>query len=96
MKILDRVKASIVRRLSLTSPEGWQSQGQTADAGEIVTESSVMALSAVWACANLLSGTVSSLPLMVYRTKKMQSKYFSSFWVEGIPILWWVALLLLE
>lgn len=68
MKIIDLVKASIVRRLSIASPEGWQSQGQTADAGEVVTESSVMALSAVWACANLLSGTISSLPLMVYRT----------------------------
>lgn len=67
MKLVERFKASIVRRLSIASPEGWQSQGQTADAGEIVTESSVMALSAVWACANLLSGTVSSLPLMVYR-----------------------------
>jgi phage portal protein BeeE len=27
-----------------------------------------MALSAVWACVNLISGTISSLPLMVYRT----------------------------
>jgi len=69
MSIVNRVKAAIVRRLSIASPEGWQSQGQTADAGEIVTESSIMALSAVWACANLLAGTVSSLPLMVYRTQ---------------------------
>jgi len=69
MNLVDRVKASIVRRLSIASPEGWRAQNQEADAGEIVTESSIMALSAVWACANLLAGTVSSLPLMVYRTR---------------------------
>ncbi|GGW24023.1 hypothetical protein [Arenibacter certesii] len=34
--------------------------------------------------------------VILYRTKKMQSKYFSSFWVEGIPILWWGVVLLLE
>lgn len=31
-------------------------------------ESSVLALSAAWACVNLLAGTIASLPLMVYRT----------------------------
>ncbi len=67
MGLVDRVKASIVRRLSIATPEGWQSEGQTADAGEVVTEASVMALSSVWACVNLLSGTVSSLPLTVYK-----------------------------
>lgn len=69
MKIIDRIKASITRRVTLTDPQSWQRADQVADAGELVTESSVMALSAVWACANLLSGTVSSLPLMVYRKK---------------------------
>ncbi|MFC0633284.1 phage portal protein [Brevundimonas balnearis] len=33
-----------------------------------VSESSVLALSAAWACVNLLAGTIASLPLMVYRT----------------------------
>ena len=41
--------------------------GGTSDAGETVTDNSSLALSAVWACVNLLSGTISSLPLMVYR-----------------------------
>lgn len=36
--------------------------------GEIVTDSTALALSTVWACVNLISGTISSLPLMVYRT----------------------------
>lgn len=38
------------------------------DAGEIVTDDTAMSLSAVWACVNLLAGTIASLPLMVYRT----------------------------
>lgn len=56
------------RSLTIREPDGWYPAGAGTDAGEIVTESSVMALSAVWACVNLLSGTISSLPLMVYRT----------------------------
>ena len=32
--------------------------------------SGVLALSAAWACVNLLAGTIASLPLMVYRTDK--------------------------
>ncbi|RAP39384.1 hypothetical protein BYZ73_20825, partial [Rhodovulum viride] len=36
-------------------------------AGEIVTAQSSMALSAVWACANLVAGTISSLPFEVHR-----------------------------
>lgn len=46
----------------------------TADPGDEgrerhVTEASVLGLSAAWACVNLLAGTISSLPLMVYRTR---------------------------
>ena len=67
MKLIDRFKAAIVRSLSLREPDGWRGGGRASDAGEIVTEGSVLALSAVWACTNLLSGTISSLPLMVYR-----------------------------
>lgn len=57
----------------------WLSEGRTServllsggnsDAGEAVTERTVLALSAVWACVNLLAGTVATLPLMVYRTR---------------------------
>jgi HK97 family phage portal protein len=43
-------------------------QGVTGDAGELVTPASAMGLSAVWACANLISGTISSLPLQVFNT----------------------------
>jgi HK97 family phage portal protein len=58
----------LVRALSPRQPDGWYSPGQIGDAGEPVTGQSAMALSAVWACVNLISGTISSLPLMVYRT----------------------------
>ncbi|VXB74426.1 UbiA prenyltransferase family protein [Maribacter litoralis] len=30
------------------------------------------------------------LVIVVYNTKKDQGKYFSSFWVEAIPLLWWL------
>lgn len=61
-------KADVVRPLSLTNTEGWY--GSAPDAGEIVTEGSALALSAVWACANLVSGTISSLPFQVFRTRE--------------------------
>ncbi|MGP3699200.1 phage portal protein [Rhodobacter sp. NSM] len=35
--------------------------------GEVVTPSSAMALSAVWACTNLVAGTIASLPFEVHR-----------------------------
>lgn len=67
MGLLSGVK-SIVRRFSLRNlPD--DIGGSRGDAGEVVTETSVLALSAVWGCVNLLSGTVASLPLMTYRTK---------------------------
>ncbi|MGB2759278.1 MAG: hypothetical protein WBC58_04915, partial [Maribacter stanieri] len=30
------------------------------------------------------------LMLMIFKTELNQKKYFSSFWVEAIPLLWWV------
>jgi HK97 family phage portal protein len=37
------------------------------DGSSSVTGASAMSLSAVWACTNLLAGTIASLPFMVYR-----------------------------
>ncbi|WP_406871613.1 phage portal protein [Aminobacter sp. P9b] len=70
MNLLRKMADGLIRVLSVRDKEGWVSDAQRGDAGETVTESSVMALSAVWSCVNLLSGTISSLPLMVYRTGK--------------------------
>ncbi|MDX0262902.1 phage portal protein [Sinorhizobium meliloti] len=67
MNIL-RKMAQAVRRLILRDAEGWYPDGNRSDAGEVVTEPGVLAISSVWACVNLLAGTIASLPLMVYRT----------------------------
>lgn len=41
--------------------------GAAGAGGEVVTPLSALSLSAVWACANLVSGTMASLPFEVYR-----------------------------
>jgi len=33
------------------------------------------------------------LALLIYATKGIQNRYFSSFWVEAVPIFWWGLLL---
>ena len=67
MRIVDHIKSAIVRRLTIREPDGWISEAQNSDSGEIVTFDSAMALSAVWACVKLLSGTIGTLPLSVYK-----------------------------
>lgn len=58
---------SVFRRpLSITDPEGWR-EPTLSYAGEYVSEDSALALSAVWASVNLLSGTQATLPIMVYQ-----------------------------
>lgn len=57
-------QADTVRSLTTTSPEGWT---EGVNAGVPVNETSILGLSAAWACVNLLAGTIASLPLMVYR-----------------------------
>lgn len=66
MKVLDRIKSAIVRRLDVREPDGWISNSMRGDAGEVVTDDTVLSLSAVWACVNLIAGTIASLPLVVY------------------------------
>jgi HK97 family phage portal protein len=43
-------------------------------AGVAVSETSVLALSAAWACVNLLAGTIGSLPLMVFKVNSAGDK----------------------
>ena len=61
--------AAIVRRtLSLLSPEGWKGVfTEPSTSGKTVTAQNALTLSTVWACTRLVAGTISSLPLMVYR-----------------------------
>lgn len=68
MSIVAKIKSAIVRRLTVREPEGWYPDSMRGDAGEIVTDDTALSLSAVWACVNLVAGTIASLPLMVYRT----------------------------
>ena len=63
-----RKMATFFRRLSLRTPDGWYPDGQRSDADEPITDQNILGISAVWACVNLLAGTIASLPLMVYRT----------------------------
>lgn len=60
-------KADPPKPLNLRNTDGWY--GPVPDAGEIVTEASSLAVSSVWACANLISGTISSLPFQVYQRR---------------------------
>lgn len=71
MSLRDLIKSAIVRRFSLSEPDLPMSMGHgsRSDAGEIVTDSSMLGLSAVWACTNLVAGTIATLPVMVYRAK---------------------------
>jgi HK97 family phage portal protein len=64
---MDRVKSFFVQRLDLSDHNGLPDLGRTSDAGETVNDKTALSLSAVWGCTNLLAGTISSLPLMVYR-----------------------------
>ena len=36
-----------------------------------------------------------TLGIIIFITKRNQSKYYASFWVEAIPIWWWVLMLVL-
>ncbi|WP_411838581.1 phage portal protein [Paracoccus sp. ME4] len=47
--------------------DGRSRGAQPGVAGVAVTDASAMGLDAVWACVNLISGTISSLPLQVFR-----------------------------
>lgn len=71
---LDRAKSDPARKLTVREPDGWYPDSMRGDAGEIVTDNTALSLSAVWACVNLLAGTIASLPLMVYRTDAQGSR----------------------
>lgn len=58
--------SDVIRVLNIEEPAGWSSERNYADVD--VGERSVLALSAAWACVNLLAGTTASLPLEVFRS----------------------------
>jgi len=44
--------------------------------------------------STILISTISLL--FLWGTEKEQSKYYCSFWVESIPIIWWIILIILQ
>jgi len=73
VNLLRKMTGLFRRSVSLTDPLGWRIE-PVSHAGERVTASSVLALSAAWGCVNLLAGTIGTLPLMVYRTDRLGSR----------------------
>lgn len=55
--------------LSLTSSEGW-AFSKINSAGQLVNESTVLSLSAAWACTKLISESIGTLPLHIYERGK--------------------------
>ena len=54
--------------LSLLSPSSWKGVFEAPSyTGKTITASNALTLSTVWACVRLVSGTISSLPFMVYK-----------------------------
>lgn len=67
-----RIKSSVLKWLgvpiSLTDGTFWQGfYGSDSYSGKVVSVNTALQLSTVWACVNLLSRTVSTLPLNIYR-----------------------------
>lgn len=68
---LQRKSASVMfQRLDGTIADRPQGAGLSGAAGELVTPRSSLGLSAVWACSNLISGTLSSLPFELTRASE--------------------------
>jgi len=61
--------------LSLLSPSAWKAAfAGTSSTGKTVNASNALTLSTVWACVRLVSGTISSLPFMVYQDGPSDSR----------------------
>ena len=58
---------AVVRNLAIREPDSAYYGRMAGDAGEVVSDETVLGLSTVWACVNLLAGTIASLPLVVYQ-----------------------------
>ncbi|KYP85623.1 phage portal protein [Erwinia aphidicola] len=73
-----RVKSAILDWLgvpiSLTNGDFWQEWIGTSSSGKTVTVDKAIKLSAVWACVRLLSESVSTLPMKVYKREKDGSR----------------------
>ena len=64
-----KIKAALLDWLgipiSLTNEQFWSSVSLT-EAGQAINDATILKLSSVWACARIISETISTLPLHVY------------------------------
>src|SRR5690606_41443715 len=60
-----RIKAAILDWLGVSDYVA-SAYGASSDTGIIVTDQKMLSVSAVWACARLISETIDTLPLSVY------------------------------
>lgn len=71
MKILQHVRRKVrewvVGDLRLVDPRLYEALGQYDDTGRSVTVNSALQLAAVWSCVRLISETIATLPLGLYR-----------------------------
>ncbi|MES2175099.1 MAG: phage portal protein [Pseudomonadota bacterium] len=62
------MRRGIKRLLSLFDPKSWSGVfTEPSSSGKTVTAQNALTLSTVWACVRLVAGTISSLPLVVYK-----------------------------
>lgn len=70
MKLGRKMMRGLRTALSLLDPSSWKDvAGASTSTGKIVNAQNALTLSTVWACVRLVSGTISSLPFMVYRDR---------------------------
>lgn len=84
-----RVKASILSWLgipvTLTDPQFWREiVAADSKSGQTVTDESMLKLSAVWACARLISQTIATLPLSLYRRTRTGRELADGHQLHGI------------
>jgi HK97 family phage portal protein len=66
--LAERLKAVLRRSFGLTDAKAWQMSFASGNAaGKSVTVDTALQLATVWACIRLISETVATLPLIVYR-----------------------------
>ena len=73
MGLLQRIRNTFSTRSSLENPSvslvEWLNGGQSNQSGTMVTKDTALSVSAAWRCESLISGSIASLPVMVYEIK---------------------------
>lgn len=81
-KKVGRVKSALINWLGipiqLTTSEFWQEWVGSSSSGKQVSERTAMQISTVWACVRLVSETVPTLPLKIYRRRADGSREVAS------------------